>query len=78
MPETIDAAAPPLHLSKSRTVSKVVWTIAALLIAALAIFGETDLSVAGSAPQQAAAAAMACFRLVAVYTFARAVDALTR
>jgi hypothetical protein len=59
-------------------ISKVSWALALILMGALFYFGEYDLSMASSAPQQAAAAAMACFRLVAVYALARGVDALCR
>jgi Na+-driven multidrug efflux pump len=57
---------------------KIVWGIALVLIAVLFAFGEFDLTITNGAPQQAAAAAMACFRLIAVYTFARAVQGVSR
>lgn len=62
-----------------RTITRrVVWVVAILAIIGLAIVGEINLSMAESAPQQAAAAAMSCFRLVVVYAFARGVDAICR
>ena len=82
MPDTItdelaaDRKALPRRLGVAVVIKKIVWVLALGLIGLLLVSGETDISSAASAPQQAAAAAMACFRLVAVYAFARGVDAL--
>lgn len=63
---------------KSRWLSKAVWGI--VLLAALfeGVDGFTMIRAAESAPQQAAAAAMACFYVIVMYVVARSVDALTR
>lgn len=73
--ELLDAQAQP-KTPPGRIFRKVIWLIALLLIGALAVTGEIDLQMAESAPQQAAAAGVSCMRLIAVYTFARAIDGL--
>jgi hypothetical protein len=58
--------------------AKIVWAGALLVMAFSAIDGFVSFNVQTGAPQQAAVAAYGCFRLIAVYVLARAVEALTR
>ena len=76
--QTATTPTPPSNPPMARSVSRVVWVLALIGIVLAAINGFGSLALAESAPQQAAGAAMSCFYLIAAYTFARAVDALTR
>jgi hypothetical protein len=55
---------------------RIVWALALVGITLGSIDGAVSLQLAESAPQQAAAAGMACFYLIGAYTFARAVQEL--
>lgn len=57
---------------------KLVWgvALAAIFLSAAESFASFELQT--GAPQQAASAAYACFRLIAVYVAARAIDELSR
>jgi hypothetical protein len=84
MSETIEigndtsASSAALKRENSFRVSKVVWVLAFLGMGFETVDGWSMLHEATSAPQQAAAAGMACFYLIAMYVLARAIDEITR
>jgi hypothetical protein len=57
---------------------KLIWGLALLAMAVVAVDGFFALEMQSSAPQQAAAAGAHCFYMIAVYVGTRAVDQLTR
>lgn len=54
--------------------SRIMWALVALAILVFGIDGYFSFVRAQSAPQEAAAAAMACFSIILPYLLARAVD----
>ena len=59
-------------------IRKVVWGIALAASGLAAVNGFATIALQTSAPQQAAAGAIACFHLITPYVLARAIDELTR
>ena len=57
---------------------KVVWALAFAALTLFAVDGFTTFDIQTGAPQQAAAAAAACFHMITVYVLARAADQLLR
>jgi hypothetical protein len=57
---------------------KLVWILALAAMLVAALDGFFSFRLQNSAPQQAAAAANACFQIIVPYVIARALDALTR
>jgi hypothetical protein len=57
---------------------KIIWTVALLVMGVAAIEGFFSFAIQTGAPQQAAAAAASCFRIITPYVIARALDELTR
>ncbi len=57
---------------------KALWGFATLAMAFFAVDGYFTIEIQSGAPQQAAAAGMACFKLVTPYVIARALDQLLR
>jgi uncharacterized membrane protein YvbJ len=64
--------------SPPRTVAKVFWVITLLAVPLAVFVGYVGVVQANGAPQEAAAAAIACAICIAPYVFARAVDELIR
>jgi hypothetical protein len=64
----------PKKSSTGRPLTRLVWGVALLFIALAASNGYTTWGLAESAPQQAAAAGMACFQTLVPYVLARAVQ----
>ena len=65
-------------IRKRRSAARVVWAIALLVIAGVALAGFSDFGRAESAPQQAAAAGMNIFYAIIPYMLARGIDAMLR
>jgi preprotein translocase subunit SecG len=61
-----------------RVIVKTMWTLALLMIGGAMLMGYLSLSLAQSAPQQAAAGAMYCFYAITPYMLARGFEALLR
>src|SRR5688572_12061431 len=57
---------------------KVIWIAALIVMGFFAIDGFVSFYLQTGAPQQAAAAASACFHMITPYVMARALDELTR
>jgi hypothetical protein len=57
---------------------KLIWSVALLVMAGSALNGFATFAIQTGAPQQAAAAASACFQMITPYLIARAMDELTR
>lgn len=55
-----------------RVAAKIVWGVALVAMTFLAWTGYVNFELAESAPQQAAAAAWACFQIIVPYVLARA------
>lgn len=62
----------------SAILRRLVWVGAFLLIGFFALDGFISFGMQSGAPQQGAVAAWGAFRIVAVYTLARALDEATR
>lgn len=74
----ITATTPVWVSQRTPLIAKIVWSISLLCSLAGGVMGLMDFSRATSAPQQAAAAAFGCLISIAPYTFAKAVDAISR
>jgi hypothetical protein len=57
-----------------RGIVRFVWLIALMVIGLLAVNGHLTFEAQESAPQQAAAAAWACFQIIVPYLIARAIQ----
>jgi len=62
----------------NRAARRFIWIAAFLGIGGFAVETFISFEIQTSAPQQAAVAAWGAFRVVAVYTMARALDAVAR
>ena len=75
-------AAPPMPSRKAVGVGfilrKLIWGVALVAMGIVGVNGLFTFEMQNSAPQQAAAAGVNCFYLIAVYVGARALDQLTR
>jgi hypothetical protein len=72
------AASAPSGPGTGFIIRKLTWSAALLAMGAFAVDGFFTFYMQTSAPQQAAAAAAACFHMIAPYVIARAIDELTR